>query len=79
MQEYFKIKMGMEPSSVINLMNLPEENPTHFIYEVSAGDKVQKMVAELIPADNGGYNGLMVRFIESEEELNAIRDTIKEK
>ncbi len=63
----FKDKNGMEAESVTFLFNVPEEAPTHFIYEAVAGDLVQKYVCEVTP------NGLLTRLIESEEELDAIR------
>lgn len=64
---YFRLMEGMEPSSVVFLFALPEEDPKVFIYEVTAGDTVSSFVVEILP------QGLMTRKVKDELELEAIR------
>lgn len=70
--KYFRIKYGMEPERTTCIGTYPEENPTHFVYEISTGEGtlnnfISNMVVEITE------NGLMAREVQDEKEMDAIK------
>lgn len=70
--KYFRLKYGMEPERTTCIGTYPEENPTHFVYEISVGEgTVNHLLSNMVVEVTD--KGMMAREIQDEEEMRTIK------
>jgi hypothetical protein len=64
---FYRIKRGVEPESIVHLLSVPEEEPEVFVFEVKYENDVSNWAVNITE------QGLIVREIENQEELETIK------